>query len=275
MRTVQSAPASLALRPYVRAFAQRAVSGVVEGQTMPAFLETVIHFDFEDALTVQSPVGGLEISRPLALVGPHTYPGVSLRLEGTIDTFAIFLHPAALWPLFRIPTSEVMETHFDAEDVLGETVRELWHVLAEASNFADRIRAAEAFLHRALACQTASTATVAAASLLARRGGQITIQDLAYRMHLSMRELERSFIREVGITPKRFARVARFQAALDARVGRPDRSWLDIAVDSGYHDQMHLIHEFQALCALSPTLVVDRLGDSRPSSLAAAHAWKR
>jgi transcriptional regulator GlxA family with amidase domain len=97
------------------------------------------------------------------------------------------------------------------------------------------------------------------------------VSDLASRMHVSVRELERSFLREMGIASKRFARVARFQAALDARVGRPDRSWLDIAIDSGYHDQMHLVHEFQSLCGLSPTLIVERLGDSRPSALAASH----
>jgi methylphosphotriester-DNA--protein-cysteine methyltransferase len=86
-----------------------------------------------------------------------------------------------------------------------------------------------------------------------------------------MRQLERSFLREMGIPPIRFARVARFQAALDARVGRPDRSWLDIAIDSGYHDQMHLIHEFQSLCGMSPTFTLERLGDSRPSALMSSH----
>lgn len=273
MHTVQSAPASLSLRPFVRAFAQRTVTGVLEAQPMPAFLETIIHFDFGDLPTVRSAKGGVESGRALALVGPHTHAGTGLRFEGSIDSFAIFLQPAALWSLFRVPTGAVTETHYDAEDVLGAPVAELWHVLAETPDLADRIRAAETFLLQSANFEPEETATTVAASLLARRGGRIAIHDLASRMHVSVRELERSFLREMGIAPKRFARVARFQAALDARVGRPDRSWLDIAIDSGYHDQMHLVHEFQSLCGLSPTLIVERLGDSRPAALAASHDW--
>lgn len=240
---------------------------------MPAFLETVIHFEFGDLLSVFSPGRGFESGRSLAVVGPHTHAGINLQFEGTIDSFAIFLQPAALWSLFRVPASVVAELHCDAVDVLGAPVVELGHVMAEAACFAERIRAAEAFLLRAANCSADDTAITVAASLLARRGGKILIQDLAGYMHLSVRELERSFLREMGISPKRFARVARFQDALDARVGQPERSWLDIAISSGYHDQMHLVHEFESLSGLTPTVTVQRLGDSRPSALAASRNW--
>jgi AraC-like DNA-binding protein len=271
MRTVQSAHAAPALRPFVRAFAHRTASGVFGAQPVPAFLETIIHFDFADLPILGSAGGEFESAIPLALVGPHTHAGASLRLEGNIDSFAIFLQPSALWSLFRVPTSLVIETHYDAVDVLGTPVMELWHVLAETPKFTERIRAAETFLFRHANFESDETITTEAASALARRGGRIAIHDLASGMHVSPRQLERSFLREMGITPKRFARVARFQTALDARVTRPDRSWIDIAVDSGYHDQMHLIHEFQSLGGLSPTLTIERIGDSRPSALAASH----
>ena len=273
MRTVQSALPSMALRPFVSAFAQRTVSGVLEAQPMPAFLETVIHFEFGDVLTMQSAKGGLERARPLAVVGPHTLSGTGLRFEGRIDSFAIFLQPAALWSLFRIPTSAVADSHYDAEDVLGAPVAQLWNVLAETPDLAGRIRAAEAFLIRSMTIQPEGTGITAAASFLARRGGKVSIWDLASQMHISVRELERSFQREMGTTAKRFARVARFQSALDTKVGNPDRSWLDIAIDSGYHDQMHMVHEFHSLCGLLPTFTLEQLGDSRPSALVASHCW--
>jgi methylphosphotriester-DNA--protein-cysteine methyltransferase len=164
-----------------------------------------------------------------------------------------------------------MEAHYDAEDVLGSPIAELWRALAETPDFSHRIGTAERFLLRSVNSEPNETVTTAAASLLARRNGRIAVPDLASRMHVSIREMERSFVRELGITPKRFARVARFQSALDTRVGRPDRSWVDIAIDSGYYDQMHLVHEFQAFCGLSPTITVERLGDSRPTALAASH----
>ncbi|WP_166786424.1 helix-turn-helix domain-containing protein [Cryobacterium sp. TMT2-15-1] len=240
---------------------------------MPAYLETIVHFDFADLPIVQSAGGGVGLGRPLALVGPHTHAGTNVRFEGSIDSFAIFLQPGALWSLFRVPTSVVNETHFDAEDVLGAPVAELWRVLAETPEFGKRIRTAESFIRKHANLEYEATVTTVAASLMARRGGRIAIHDLASRMYLSARQLERSFLREVGISPKRFARVARFQTALDARVSRPDQSWIDIAINSGFHDQMHMVHEFHSLGGFSPTLTVERLGDSRPSALAASHGW--
>ena len=62
-----------------------------------------------------------------------------------------------------------------------------------------------------------------------------------------LRQFERSFERDVGVSPKSFARIARFQSALDAKLVSPQRTWLDIAHSFGYHDQMHMIHDFEAL----------------------------
>lgn len=239
---------------------------------MPAFLETVIHFDFGDLLNVQLPNGARATSLPMSLVGPHTFSVTGLQFEGNIDSFAIFLEPTALWLLFGVPTSLVAETHFDSRDVLGSPLAALWNVLGETPSFAGRIQLAEMFLLQQLDLgRRAPTAALAAASLLAQCGGRITVVDLAWHVNVCVRELERSFVRELGVTPKRFARVARFQSALDARVRCPERSWLEIAVNAGYHDQMHLVHEFATFCGLPPTATMGMLGDSRPAALASSH----
>lgn len=267
MRTVQSTLASPALRPYVRAFAQRTGAELFESQPVPAFLETVIHFDFGDLLSVRTAGGQHEGGRRLGLVGPHTHAGTHLQLKGSIDTFAIFLQPSALWSFFRVPISVIMETHYDAEEVLGAPLGRLWCLLSEAPNFTTRVQTAETFLLRSNFAAPETVAT-AAASVLSRLGGRISIRELASQLNISVRQLERDFIRELGIPPIRFARVARFQTALDARIRQPDKSWLSIALESGYHDQMHLVHEFHSLNGSPPTLTMEQLGDSRPSALA-------
>jgi AraC-like DNA-binding protein len=241
---------------------------------MPAFLETVLHFDFGDPLTVVSVDGVPESARPLEIVGPHLRAASSLRFDGEIDNFAVFLQPAALWSLFHVPSSEVVEAHPDAVDVIGRSVGDLWHVLAETTTFTERVLVAENYLARFAGEATADwrrSFPASAATLLVRSGGRIGISDLASQMHVGVRQLERRFLREMGTSPKRFARVARFQAALDARVRRPERSWLDIAVAAGYHDQMHLVHDFRALAGYAPQFTVSQLGDSRPPALAVSH----
>jgi hypothetical protein len=62
----------------------------------------------------------------------------------------------------------------------------------------------------------------------------------------------RRFEAAVGLTPKRYARVARFGALLPALVRCGPRDWADIAVGAGYFDQSHLIREFQALAGIPP-----------------------
>ena len=122
MRTVQSAAASESLRPFVRAFAQRSAMGVREDQAMPAYLETVVQFDFGNLPIVRAHGGGWETGHARSVVGPHTFPGTEVRLVGTVDTFAIFLQPMALPLLFGVPIGAVMENHFDADSVLGRPV---------------------------------------------------------------------------------------------------------------------------------------------------------
>jgi transcriptional regulator GlxA family with amidase domain len=80
-----------------------------------------------------------------------------------------------------------------------------------------------------------------------RHNGAIRIEELANHHALSVRQYQRRFIEEVGFSPKLFTRITRFQTALDAKRIAPHRSWMDVAHDSGYFDQMHLIRDFKSL----------------------------
>ena len=84
---------------------------------------------------------------------------------------------------------------------------------------------------------------------------------------MGLRHFQRVFAQEVGTGPKRFARVARLQTALDLKVAAPSMSWLEVSHAFGYHDQMHMIHDFKSLCGDSPSRVFDQMGDMRPEAL--------
>jgi AraC-like DNA-binding protein len=95
---------------------------------------------------------------------------------------------------------------------------------------------------------------------LAGAHGQVRIDDLAARANLSGRQLRRLFVAQVGLGPKPLARILRFQHAMARarNAARPD--WAALALDCGYADQAHLVHEFGALAGCPP------------GKLAAAHA---
>jgi hypothetical protein len=58
--------------------------------------------------------------------------------------------------------------------------------------------------------------------------------------------------------------------AMDAKLTAPSRSWLTIAHDFGYHDQMHMIKDFQTLSGDCPGGILSQLGGMRPEALAAS-----
>jgi AraC-like DNA-binding protein len=80
-----------------------------------------------------------------------------------------------------------------------------------------------------------------------------TVGEVIRQVGLSPRAFIRRFAAEVGLTPKLFCRIRRFQQALRlARDGRPS-SWAHVALDCGYYDQAHFIRDFRAFSGFTPT----------------------
>ena len=70
---------------------------------------------------------------------------------------------------------------------------------------------------------------------------------------MSMRNFERTFINETGMTPKQLCCISRFNHALELKLNYPAINWTSIAYQSGYFDQMHLIKDFKRFCGEAPS----------------------
>jgi len=88
--------------------------------------------------------------------------------------------------------------------------------------------------------------------------GCIRVQDLAHDAGLSVRQFERRFTSVLAISPKIYARILRFEAALH-RKSVTGWNWTTIAHDLGYHDQMHMIHDFELLSGEHPKSLTPHL----------------
>jgi AraC-like DNA-binding protein len=89
-----------------------------------------------------------------------------------------------------------------------------------------------------------------AAAAIASRAGRIDLVALASGAGLSLRQLERRFLADVGVTPKAFARVVRLQSALRRIAG--GQALVEVALACGYYDQPHMAHDFSRLAETSP-----------------------
>ncbi|MYM91484.1 helix-turn-helix domain-containing protein, partial [Rugamonas sp. FT82W] len=88
-------------------------------------------------------------------------------------------------------------------------------------------------------------------------GGTLRIEDLAAQLGVSRQHLAALFRTRVGLSPKLYARICRFRraaAALKAGAARVPGApnWAQLALDCGYFDQSHLIHDFQEFAGSAP-----------------------
>jgi AraC-like DNA-binding protein len=91
-----------------------------------------------------------------------------------------------------------------------------------------------------------------ALEVMDRSRGRLPISAASERAGLSTRQIDRFFERWVGLTPKTYARIARFRRAWAMSFEQPRMSWATIALDCGYADQAHLCREFRRLGGVSP-----------------------
>jgi AraC-like DNA-binding protein len=92
------------------------------------------------------------------------------------------------------------------------------------------------------------------ATLAAR--GMIDVMALARGVNLSPRQLQRRFLEQVGLTPKMFCRIVRFQNVFRALESRSSGSWVSVALDCGYADQPHLVRDFKDFAGETPTALM-------------------
>jgi AraC-like DNA-binding protein len=93
-----------------------------------------------------------------------------------------------------------------------------------------------------------------ASRLIATRGGQLRIGELAHKLGVTRRQLERQSRRDLGISPKMLARITRFRRAAAMLSHGRVRSGADLAAAGGYVDQAHLIREFQEFAGTTPRM---------------------
>lgn len=145
------------------------------------------------------------------------------------------------------------------EDLWGSAAGSLASELAELPG-ASRIDRLESLLLHRLNQHRAAATTLDVAGLaeqILRARGIVRIENLAELAGISRQHLTRSFRHALGVTPKMFARLARFHAGL-AYAGLGGVDWAQAAVDLGYADQSHMIAEFREFSALTPEVLAAR-----------------
>lgn len=181
----------------------------------------------------------------------------------------MFLRPLGLQQLFRAPGAELTNEACDGRALLGKEIEVLLHRLEERKSFEERVQVAEDFLLPLAINARARNLVMRTAAHMIQRKGAVRIDELARHAGLGLRQYECRFTDELGMPPKLFSRITRFQMALDTKRLERHRSWLSIAHELGYFDQTHMVRDFQNLSGEVPGQILVQSGDLQPWSVAA------
>lgn len=229
-------------------------------QPVPARSPQAIEFTFGAPYEVRRVDRGVTRNAyPIALIGAQTFRRVELVMHGRINAFTIVFQPGGVFRLFSVPAEELTNNDFDGEAVLGRRFGELARRLGDVSSFSDRVRVANDYLCGRRSGVESAGVIAHTASQVLQSSGYVRVSALAIEAGLGIRQFERRFRHEIGIGPKLYARIVRFEAALRRKAAAPEMHWTEVAHDLGYHDQMHMVHDFNRLSGDSPTAICGQL----------------
>jgi AraC-like DNA-binding protein len=190
--------------------------------------------------------------RGAVLSGPQS-GYILLDTASLTTTLGVTFRPTGLMPFLPFPVSDLSDQVLSLETLWGAEVADLRGQLRLAAAPAARFAILECFLLRRLdLSRTGHPAVSSAVAGLQDAARFPTIASLAEHLGLSQTRLVQVFRDAMGMTPKQYARLSRFQRVLARLDAGEAGEWADTVFFCGYFDQSHLIHEFQAFAGLTP-----------------------
>jgi AraC-like DNA-binding protein len=177
-----------------------------------------------------------------------------LDTSAVSNVIGIHFKPGGAFAFLAPPAGELRDQHVGLEALWG--VREtalLREQLLEAPSAEAKFAVLERALLRRLRQATPHGAVDLALRRLERAPQLRTLAQVSGSIGLSPRRFIELFTAQVGLTPKLYCRIQRFQRALEAAARPAPVNWTAVALDCGYYDQAHFIRDFRAFSGLSPT----------------------
>ena len=174
----------------------------------------------------------VDTSRPASLLSVLFKPGGTLRF-------------------FGVSASELHNLHIPLRDLWGTLADEVYERLCQAKNTQARFDLLEKYLCRHLSEPPSRHPAIDLSLNYINRGNDIGT--VANQIALSQARLIQLFKAEIGMTPKLYSQIQRFQSAVRLMSNNSHNNWADMALACGYYDQAHFINAFQRFSGISPS----------------------
>ncbi|TGL75659.1 AraC family transcriptional regulator [Leptospira jelokensis] len=206
---------------------------------------------FHSLAPVRVIVGNLSKEMEPVFIYGQTLEPIRIEIEGPFFFIMIQLFPSFIEATFRIPIGEltnscwtIPKSEWQGESNFEISIRKQSTELAKEAIFRFLIDKARYFnpdltLHTCM-------------ETILESNGNSEIKTIANSIGMSERTLQRKFQQYVGLTPKQFATIIRFQSSLQEMKGNQNLKLTEIAYENGYSDQSHFIRQFKSFTKEKP-----------------------
>lgn len=209
-------------------------------------------FTYGDESSSYSAIGDSEkqLSSDYAISGFFTQK-VTYRNARKLGVIMVGFKPWGIQPFLGFSVADITNQNLDLRDIYPTKISGLENEIRSVKTDEARISIIEKFLSGILRIHKPDLLINEAVKQLSQCNGQIPIRALAEKFHLCEKQFKRRFVRTLGITPKLFSRLARFQYLLSL-MDSAQVQLLDIAIQTGFYDESHFIREFRDFTNTSP-----------------------
>jgi AraC-like DNA-binding protein len=191
----------------------------------------------------------------LEVLGHWTIPTKATIKKGNICLITRF-HPYAGSLFFPNQVSDFTNESIDLSDILSKESSEFYHRLMEQPLLEQKVQVLETFLMDRLVRARKNQSTIALVeglcNSICRNGESFNMERLAVEFGFSERYIQKLFLNYVGISPRNFFSVQRFNKSLEL-IRSGNMSLTYIAYECGYYDQAHFIREFKSYTGITPS----------------------
>jgi len=189
---------------------------------------------------------------PVIITGPKDKPVGLLFGKDHLMIKALF-HPTGTYRLCGMNMMDTVNKGLDATHIWGDDVAHVLHQLQQTTSYDRMVDIIAAFLSGKCnsACRPKEPIDDVAIQMLDPMN-HYSLKEWASQACLSPRQFERNFIMRVGIPPKLFRRIVRFEYAMHIKNATGD-NWSAVAVHCQYADSSHLLKEFKEFAEFPPS----------------------
>jgi AraC-like DNA-binding protein len=222
--------------------------------------DVVVILSLGPSIDVSDPAAGAALVRRTSFVAGLDPRPSTTEHDGTQLGLQLDLTPLGAFTFSGVPPGELAGTVLDLEDVLGRRGTLLVEQLHEAPGWESRFELLErTILERVEDGRPGSPDVAWAWRRLRDTGGRLPIGELARELRCSRRHLSTRFREQVGLPPKTFARLLRFDRAVGRLREEGAPRLAEIAHECGYSDQAHFNRDFREFAGWTPTELVARV----------------